>query len=58
VESFGGKVRDDVLAVEAFDSLLEAKIVIEDWRDTYNHRRPHSSLNWKTPPAYAAGWRS
>ena len=32
VESFGGKVRDEVLAVEAFDSLLEAKTVIEDWR--------------------------
>lgn len=56
VESFGGKVRDEVLAVEAFDSLLEAKTVIEDWRNTYNNRRPHSSLGWKTPAAYAAGW--
>ena len=58
VESFGGKVRDEVLAVEAFDSLLEAKTVIEDWRNTYNTVRPHSSLNWKTPAAYAAGWRT
>jgi putative transposase len=58
VESFGGKVRDEVLAVEAFDSLPEAKIVIEDWRNTYNHLRPHSSLGWKTPVAYAAGWRT
>jgi putative transposase len=58
VESFGGKVRDEVLAVEAFDSLLEAKTVIEDWRNTYNTRRPHSSLGWKTPAAYAAGWRT
>jgi putative transposase len=58
VESFGGKVRDEVLAVEAFDSLLEAKTVIEDWRNTYNTVRPHSSLGWKTPAAYAAGWRS
>ncbi len=57
VESFGGKVRDEVLAVEAFDSLLEAKTVVEDWRNTYNHKRPHSSLKWKTPAAYAAGWR-
>ena len=55
VESFGGKVRDEVLAVEAFDSLLEAKTVIEDWRNTYNTVRPHSSLGWKTPAAYAAG---
>ena len=36
VESFGGRVRDEVLAVEAFDSLLEAKTVIEEWRNTYN----------------------
>ena len=57
VESFGSRVRDEVLAVEAFDSLLEAKTVIEDWRTTYNTIRPHSSLGWKTPAAYAAGWR-
>ena len=54
VESFGSRVRDEVLAVEAFDSLLEAKTVIEDWRTTYNTIRPHSSLGWKTPAAYAA----
>ncbi|MBA2371687.1 MAG: IS3 family transposase, partial [Chloroflexi bacterium] len=58
VESFGGKVRDEVLAVEAFASLLEAKTVIEDWRNTYNTVRPHSSLGWKTPAAYAAGSRT
>jgi len=44
--------------MEAFGSLLEAKTVIEDWRNTYNHRRPHSSLGRKTPAAYAAGWRT
>jgi putative transposase len=58
VESFAGKVRDEALAVEAFGSLLEAKTVIEEWRNTYNHRRPHSSLGWKTPAAYAADWRT
>jgi len=57
VESFGSRVRDEVLAVEAFDSLLEAKTVIEEWRTTYNTRRPHSSLGWKTPALYAAKWR-
>jgi len=57
VESFGGKVRDEVLAVEAFDSLLEAKTVIEAWRNIYNIIRPHSSLEWKTPAAYAASWK-
>ncbi len=54
VESFGSRVRDEVLAVEAFDSVLEAKTVIEDWRNSYNTRRPHSSLGWKAPAAYAA----
>jgi len=58
VESFASRVRDEVLAVEAFDSLPEAKIVIEEWRNTYNTRRPHSSLGWKTPAAYAADWRT
>ena len=49
VESFGSRVRDEVLAVEAFDSLLEAKTVIEEWRNTYNHRRPHGSLELEDP---------
>ncbi len=53
VESSGSRVRDEVLAVEAFDSLLEAKTISEKWRNTYNHRRPHGSLDWKTPAAYA-----
>jgi hypothetical protein len=44
VESFGSRVRDEVLSVEAFDSVLEAQTVITDWRTIYNHRRPHSSL--------------
>jgi putative transposase len=54
VESFGSRVRDEVLSVEAFDSVLEAQTVIEDWRTIYNHKRPHSSLGWTTPAAYAA----
>jgi len=57
VESFGSRVRDEVLSVEAFDSLLEAKTVIEEWRNTYNTERPHSGLDWKAPTAYAAAWR-
>jgi putative transposase len=55
VESFGSRVRDEVLSVEAFDSVLEAQTVITDWRTIYNHRRPHSSLGWRPPAAYAAG---
>jgi putative transposase len=57
VESFASRFRDEVLAVEAFDSLPEAKVVIEDWRTTYNTMRPHSALGWKTPAGYAADWR-
>jgi transposase InsO family protein len=58
VESFASRVRDEVLAMEAFDSLPEARVVIKEWRNTHNHRRPHSSLGWKTPAAYAADWRT
>ena len=54
VESFGSRVRDEVLSVEAFDSVLEAQTVMNDWKDIYNHQRPHSSLGWTPPAAYAA----
>ena len=48
-ESFNGKLRDEVLNVEIFDTLLEAKVLIERWRQHYNHVRPHSSLGYKPP---------
>jgi putative transposase len=54
VESFGSRVRDEVLSVEAFDSVIEAQTVINDWKDIYNHQRPHSSHGWRTPAAFAA----
>ncbi len=54
VESFGSRVRDEVLSVEAFDSVLEAQTVMNDWKNIYNQKRPHSSLGWKPPAAYAA----
>lgn len=57
VESFGSRVRDEVLSIEAFGSLAEAAVVLEDWRNIYNTQRPHGSLGWKTPAAYAATWR-
>ena len=49
VESFNGRLRDEFLAVEQFDSLLEAQVLIEDWRIEYNTKRPHSSLGWLAP---------
>jgi transposase InsO family protein len=54
VESFGSRVRDEVLSVEAFDPVIEAQTVINDWKDIYNHQRPHSSHGWRTPAAFAA----
>jgi putative transposase len=54
VESFGGRVRDELLAVELFSCLTEAQVLIEDWRVDYNHNRPHSSLQMMTPAAFAA----
>ena len=54
VESFNGKLRDELLNRELFLSLDEARWVIDRWRLDYNHRRPHSSLDYQTPAAYAA----
>lgn len=49
VESFNGKLRDELLNLEIFDTLLEAKVLVENWRREYNHVRPHSSLNYRPP---------
>jgi transposase InsO family protein len=49
VESFNGKLRDELLNGEIFDTLLEAKTVIESWRNEYNSIRPHSSLGYRPP---------
>ncbi len=54
VESFNGRVRDELLDVEEFSCLAEARVVIEDWREDYNTRRPHSSLGMRSPAAFAA----
>lgn len=56
-ESFNGKLRDECLNLELFTSLAEARVVLEDFRLEYNHRRPHSSLNYQTPAAFAASCR-
>jgi transposase InsO family protein len=49
VESFNGKLRDECLNREWFRDLREARVLIEQWREFYNHRRPHSSLGNRTP---------
>jgi putative transposase len=53
-ESFNGKFRDECLSLEWFRSRAEAKVVIESWRRHYNTVRPHSSLGYLTPAAFAA----
>jgi transposase InsO family protein len=57
VESFNGKLEDELLDREQFQTLKEAKVLVEDYRLEYNHRRPHSSLNYLTPAAFAASYR-
>ena len=60
VESFNGKLRDELLNVEILNSLREAQILIEAWRRHYNAIRPHSALGYRPPapevivPAFAA----
>jgi transposase InsO family protein len=49
IESFNGKLRDELLDRELFDTLLEAKVLVERWRRQYNTVRPHSSLGYQPP---------
>ena len=49
VESFNGKLRDELLNREVFTTLTEAQILIERWRKEYNQVRPHSSLGYRPP---------
>lgn len=56
VESFHARVRDELLDVEEFPCLAEARVVISDWREDYNTRRPHSALGMRAPPMLAAEW--
>ena len=49
VESFNGKLRDELLKGEIFYSLKEARVVIESWRKHYNTVRPHSRLGYRPP---------
>jgi putative transposase len=58
VESFNGKVRDELLNPELFDTLLEAKVLTERWRRSYNTVRPHSALGYQPPAPEARLVRS
>jgi putative transposase len=56
IESFNGRLRDELLNAWRFDSLLEAKVLIEDWRIDYNMNRPHSAHGDLTPSEFAWAW--
>jgi putative transposase len=58
VESFNARVRDELLDIEQFSCLTEATVVIADWRQDYNTRRPHSALAMQTPDAFARTCRA
>ena len=49
IESFNGKMRDELLDREIFTTLEEARVLIEGWRKDYNQVRPHSSLGYRPP---------
>ncbi len=53
IESFNGKFRDELLNGETFTTLLEARVLIENWRREYNQIRPHSSLGYRPPAPQA-----
>jgi len=57
IESFNGKFRDECLNQEVFFSRVEAQVVVEWWRRSYNEERPHSALGGKTPAEVAAAHR-
>ena len=55
LESLNGKLRDEFLNVSWFRNLFDARRQAEAWRRDYNEVRPHSSLGYRTPAAFAGG---
>jgi transposase InsO family protein len=58
VESFNGTLREELLDQEEFGNVLEARMLAVQWRDDYNHLRPHSSLEGLTPAAFMEAART
>ena len=56
IESFSGKLRDELLNGEIFYTLREAQVIIEGWRREYNTFRPHSSLGYRPPVPETVQW--
>jgi transposase InsO family protein len=53
IESFDGRLRDELLNETLFTSLAQARVALGCWRVDYNDARPHSQLGWKTPSEFA-----
>ncbi len=53
IESFNGKLRDELLNGEVFDTVLEAQVLCERWRRNYNEVRPHSARGYRPPAPQA-----
>jgi putative transposase len=56
IESFNGRYRDEFLNQHIFNTLDQARDLIESWRDDYNRQRPHSSLGGLTPHEFTLKW--
>ena len=54
IESFRGKIRDECLNRELFESLVVEKVIVDQWKKEYHQQRPHSSLGYQTPDEFAA----
>ncbi len=53
VESFNSGARDELFAREIFDSILEAKVLYEDWRSAHTRHHPHSALGFQSPEVFS-----
>jgi putative transposase len=56
IESFNGRLRDELLNGQLFTSVLEAQVLLEAWRIDYNGARPHSAHGWRSPVEFAEDW--
>ncbi len=57
IESFNGRLRDECLNQHWFTSLTAARTIVEEWRQDYNERRPHSALAYQTPAEFCQAVR-
>ena len=53
IESFNGRLRDELLNETLFSTLHQARTALATWRADYNNTRPHSQLGWRTPNEFA-----